>query len=252
MPRRKAPGSPAVRLALLKSQRLDALFVLGDNANGGDQASMIEAVHAVSGAGVPTWIVAGNVDLRRSQSALEDALAATNADLEIPTLAGEALGGFTVAGLRFQGVSDDLIGLDQRPDIAALDIETVLLVSHYPVISRETEALAGGWRYSGDALGLDNLAAELATRGAPTIVFHGHLHLKDAIARGSLLQLGFPALIEQGHQVTVVEIESWSGTTRLTIATFSAGDAQRPSAAIETPSAQWVFEAERWRPAPAG
>jgi len=252
MPRRKAPGSPAVRLALLKSQRLDALFVLGDNANGGDQASMIEAVHAVSGAGVPTWIVAGNVDLRHSQSALEDALAATGADLEIPTLAGEPLSGFLVASLRFQGVSDDLIGLDQRPDITAWDVETVLLVSHYPVISRETEALAGGWRYSGDALGLDNLATELAARDAPTIVFHGHLHLEDAVARGSMLQLGFPALLEQGHHAAVVEIESWSGTTRLTIATFSAGDALRPSAAIDTPSAQWVFEAKRWRPAPAG
>jgi Icc-related predicted phosphoesterase len=245
-----AEGAALARQAIarLRSESIDALFVLGDSANNGDHQSMKDAVAAVSSLSVPTWIVAGNVDLRRSQSELEDSLAAVAPNLRLPTAMGRPFQGFIEAGLRFNGAPDDEIALTNRPNIAAWRDEPVLLLSHYPVISRHNEALAGGWKYSGDAVGLTDLDAELAKRRAPTIVFHGHLHLKDAVANGTLLQLGFPALIESGHQFAIVTISSDAGDIRLNIAWLTATPDDRPVAKIGEPASSWIFTSHAWLP----
>jgi hypothetical protein len=244
-----ANGAALARKAIdrLRTESIDALFVLGDNANNGDHQSMKDAVAAVSSLSVPTWIVAGNVDLSRSQTELEDSLAAVAPNLRVPTALGRPFQGFIVAGLRFQTVGDE-ITLMNRPVIAAWRDEPVLLISHYPVISRRDEALAGGWKDSGDAAGLTGLDIELAARRAPTVIFHGHLHLKDAVANGTLLQLGFPAVIESGHEIAIVTISSDAGRSRLDIAWLNAAPDDRPVAQIEAPVKSWSFVTNEWRP----
>jgi Icc-related predicted phosphoesterase len=245
-----AEGTILARKAIdrLRTESIEALFVLGDSANGGDHQSMKDAIAAVSSLSVPTWIVAGNVDLRRSQSELEESLAAVAPNLRLPTAMGRPFRGFVEAGLRFNGAPDDEIALTNRPNIAAWRDEPVLLLSHYPVISRRDEAIDGGWKYSGDAIGLTDLDAELAARRAPTIVFHGHLHLKDAVANGTLLQLGFPALIESGHEIAIVTISSEFGEIHLDITWLNAAPDDRPVAAIGDPPTSWVFSNREWRP----
>lgn len=231
---------------LLCEQGIDALVVLGDSANAGDHASLLEAIAAISRPDIPTWIVAGNVDLRLDQSALEDALSAAKSAATIPGAVGERFAGFRIAGLRFQGSNDDEIALHVRPDVASWGADSVVLVSHYPVISRRREALADGWKYSGDALRLDGLADELAARPAPTIVLHGHLHLRDSVARGSLLQLGFPALAEHGHQASIVAVDERDGDLDLEIRPISALGGGRPAAAVATPSLRWTCASYYW------
>jgi Icc-related predicted phosphoesterase len=245
-----AGGAALARQAVakLRSDSIDALFVLGDSANDGDHQSMKDAVAAVSSMSVPTWIVAGNVDLSRNQTELEDSLAAVAPNLRVPTALGRPFQGFIVAGLRFQGSSADAIALANRPNVEAWRDEPVLLISHYPVISRRDEALAGGWKYSGDANGLGGLDAELAARRAPTIVLHGHLHLKDAMTHGALLQLGFPALIESGHQIAIVTISTDAGEIQLDIAWLAAAPDDRPVAKIGEPAGSWVFANHEWLP----
>jgi hypothetical protein len=244
-----ANGAALARQAvdLLRAESIDALFVLGDNANNGDHQSMKSAVAAVSSLSVPTWIVAGNVDLTRNQIELEDSLAAVAPSLRVPTALGRPFQGFIVAGLRFQAVGGE-ITLMNRPVIAAWGDEPVLLISHYPVISRRDEALAGGWKDSGDAAGLTGLDIELAARVAPTVIFHGHLHLKDAVANGTLLQLGFPAVIESGHEFAIVTISSEAGEIRLDVAWLNAAPDDRPVAQIGAPVKSWIFTSHKWRP----
>jgi hypothetical protein len=245
-----ASGAALARQAItrLRSEPVDALFVLGDSANDGDHQSMKDAIAAVSSLNAPTWIVAGNVDLRRNQTELEDSLAAVAPNLRVPTALGRPFQGFIVAGLRYQGASDNEIALTNRPNLTPWRDEPVLLISHYPVISRRAEALAGGWKYSGDAHGVGGLDVELAARKAPTIVFHGHLHLKDAVAQGALLQLGFPALIESGHQFAIATISTDAGEIQLSLSWVNAAPEDRPVAKIGELAGSWVFANHEWRP----
>ena len=234
---------------LLCEQGIDALVVLGDSANAGDHASFLEAIAAISRPDIPTWIVAGNVDLRLDQSALEDALLAATSAATIPASVGERFAGFRIAGLRFQGSNDDEIALHVRPDVASWGADSVVLVSHYPVISRRREALADGWKYSGDALRLDGLADELAARPAPTILLHGHLHLGDAVARSSYLQLGFPALAESGRHAAVVEIAQDGDELDVIVTPIPASSDERLPSAIGEPTRHWRCSGGEWQSA---
>lgn len=234
----------------LAGRDFDVAFVLGDIANNGDDASLDAALVPISELGAATWIVAGNHDLRASAGALARAVERAEGPLQIPGLAGVEVGdGFIVAGLSFEGACDDLVHLVTTPEPLAWSNEPVLLLSHYPIISRVNEAAAEGWKYAGDAQGLAGLANLLGARSALTIAFHGHLHLADAVARGSFLQLGFPALVENGHHIALVEISHDKKSTRVTITPVATSGDTRPAASVGTPATRWTFTGGVWTPA---
>ena len=235
---------------LLSNEAIDAACVLGDSANEGDHPSMLDALTALSGFEVPVWIVAGNVDLEKTNDSLKVAIAASGSSAAVPGPAGEPLSHFLMAGLGYRKHADGVITIDARPHVPQWAKKPVLLITHYPVISRELEALTGGWRYSGDAAGMDGLDREISARSAPTIVFHGHLHLRDAVSNGSLLQLGFPALIEAGHEISVVTIEHQDDAIHLTIARMAVERDDRPTPAIGAPPRSWRFASGAWRQVP--
>lgn len=233
----------------LAREAVDALVVLGDSANDGDAASLSKVLGTLTDLRVPKWIVAGNVDLTQSQTALEDALIPFGGKLRLPEPDGESVFGVSLAGLRFQKTDHGAVALAERPNLAAWGAKPMLLLSHYPVISRETEATGAGWKYSGDSAGMAGLADDLAARSGATIVLHGHLHLKDAVASGTLLQLGFPALIEAGHEIAVVDIERHGDAMLVDIAAFKIGNDPRPTPTIGAPPASWRFMNGAWRSA---
>lgn len=232
----------------LAKRDFDIAFVLGDITNNGDDASIDDALAQVVKLGATSWLVSGNHDLRVSDDALARGIERAEGPLQIPTLPGDPVkDDFIVAGLTFAGLTDAEVRLIQRPDPAAWDDRTVLLLSHYPIISRKSESLAAGWKYAGDPKGLDGVADELAARPAPTISFHGHLHLGDAVARGSYLQLGFPALAESGHHAAIVEISQNDGALDATITPVLTSSDERSPARIGSPSQRWRFADGEWR-----
>jgi predicted MPP superfamily phosphohydrolase len=213
-----AQGAALARAAIaeLRQHDFDVAFVLGDIANHGDDASLDQALAEISGLNAPTWLISGNHDLRGSEDALRRAVDRTPGPWQVPDLPGDEIeGGFIVAGLRYEGIRDDLVTLLKTPATRRWDDRPVLLLTHYPIISRVAESAAAGWKYAGDAKGLTGVADLLASRAAPTISFHGHLHLGDAVAQGSYLQLGFPALVETGHRIALVDIDQGDHATRV-------------------------------------
>lgn len=233
----------------LAKRDVDIAFVLGDITNNGDDASLDDVLAQVVKLGTTTWLVSGNHDLRVSGDALARGIERAEGPLQLPNLPGDAVkGDVMVAGLTFAGLTDAEVRLTQRPDPAAWDDRVVLLLSHYPIISRKSESLAAGWKYAGDPKGLDGVADVLAARAVPTISFHGHLHLGDAVARGSYLQLGFPALAETGHHAAVVNIAGGDGAFDVAVTPVSTSDDARLPAAIGQPGRRWRFVSGAWRP----
>jgi Icc-related predicted phosphoesterase len=245
-----AKGAALARAAVaeLGKHDFDVVFVLGDIANNGDDASLDQALTEISELSAPTWLISGNHDLRASEDALRRAIDRAAGPLQIPDLPGDgAEDEFIVAGLRYEGTRDDLVTLLKRPATRDWNNRPVLLLTHYPIISRVAESAAAGWKYAGDAKGLTGVADLLASRSAPTISFHGHLHLGDAVALGSYLQLGFPALVESGHQIALVEIEHDDDATRVEITPIATSGDGRTPAAIGSPSKTWTFTGGQWR-----
>jgi 3',5'-cyclic AMP phosphodiesterase CpdA len=246
-----AQGAALARAAVaeLGKHDFDVAFVLGDIANHGDDASLDEALAELTELSAPTWLVSGNHDLRGGEDSLRRAIDRASGSLQIPDLPGDGTADeFIVAGLRYEGTRDDVVALLKKPVTRDWNDRPVLLLTHYPIISRVSESAASGWKYAGDAKGLDGIADLLASRSAPTISFHGHLHLGDAVARGSYLQLGFPALIESGHQIALVDIEhDDDDVTRVEITPIATSGDSRTPAAIGAPPATWTFSNGQWR-----
>lgn len=244
-----AKGADLARsaVAALNQRAFDIAFVLGDITNNGDDASLDQALAVLRDLNVPTWLVSGNHDLRVSEDALRRAIARNDGEMRIPDLPGERIDDLIVSGLRFEGLTDAVVSLIQAPVAGAWGDELVLLPSHYPIISRVEASAASGWKYAGDPKGLDGLANQLAARPGPTVSFHGHLHLDDAVARGAYLQIGFPALVENGHRAAIVEIERNDASVSVTIEPITTGDDGRPAATIGAPVRAWTFENGEWR-----
>lgn len=246
-----AKGADLANAAVLELTKrdFDIAFVLGDITNNGDDASIDQALAQVVKLGATSWLVSGNHDLRVSDDALARGIERAEGPLQIPNLPGDIVkDDFIVAGLTYAGLTDADVRLTQRPDPAAWDDRAVLLLSHYPIISRRAESLAAGWKYAGDPKGLDGVADELAARSAPTLSFHGHLHLGDAVARGSYLQLGFPALAERGHHAAIVEIQQNDRDADVTVTPVVTSSDEHVPAAIGTPRRHWRFSDGEWRP----
>ena len=245
-----ARGAALTRAAVdqLRSHDFDVAFVLGDITNHGDDPSFDAVFVELAGLGVPTWVVAGNHDLQAGEYALQGAFDRAPGPLRVPSLAGDVFGdGAIVAGLRFRGRDDDRVELVATPEAGVWGDHPVFLLSHFPIISREHDCLAAGWKYAGDPQGLDGVADHLAKREAPTIALHGHLHLADAVARRSFLQLGFSALIENGHHIALVEIKQDDAAISIAITTIPTSGDARPAAAIGSPRQSWRFAGGEWR-----
>jgi hypothetical protein len=80
----------------------------------------------------------------------------------------------------------------ERIDPAAWNGDVALLLTHFPVHSTAQRVTTAGLKYAGDLVNIDEVAGPLVARTAPTIVVHGHLHVRDAFWDGMLLQMPGP------------------------------------------------------------
>ncbi len=187
----------------------EAIALLGDLAHLGDDESLDAALARAARSGCPIWVAAGNHD-----AVLHDtALAAAVARLAAPHVRMATESGALIApGIRVAGLSISADGLDSvhapaPPAIAAWEEDLVLWLTHYPMLSLVEATSAAGLRYAGDLENRAEVAEPIAARAAPTVAVHGHLHVRHASSRDSLLQISCAALIEPPFELTIVDVE---------------------------------------------
>lgn len=186
---------------------VDAIALLGDLANAGDETSHLLGLALCEAAGLPVWAVPGNHDTDQELRALATRIGArTGTPIRIPSARGERLHGLRLAGLSLVEVFPGRGWTHECPEVEAWGDDPTLLLTHFAAISREAVALGSGLKYAGDVRNHAEIAAALRSRSAPTVVFHGHHHLRDAVIDGSVLQIGFASLIEPPHEAAEVEI----------------------------------------------
>lgn len=190
-------------LEMLSERKADAIIALGDLTESGDPDSLDEGLRLLRQTGLPTLVVPGNHDCAQSPDALADAVVRSGGGVAVAGASGDRVNGLTMAGVsltrppRGRGfVVRDL------PRLA----DGLVLLSHYPVLSRRGPVTAAGYKYSGDVLNRDWLADHVQEDSAAVVAISGHLHVRDAVPHGRLLQLVLPAMIEPPYACGLIEL----------------------------------------------
>lgn len=250
-----------VALRLCAQGGVDAVAVVGDLSHFGDDESLEAAVRLAAESGRPVWVVPGNHDCLERDEALAEAIERVGAsNVRLATPAGETTrGGVRVAGLPVSGGSGSISYSPEgrpivensrpagRPMVEEWGEEPVLWLTHYSMISTVEKATRAGFKHPGDLQGLEEVARPLLERAAPTVVVHGHAHIRDACAVGAVLQISCAALIEPPFEMTLLDIETdgaWITVRRKSVPVV-------PSPAVRLPllspsEGRWVFEAGAW------
>ena len=193
-------------------ENVDVIAILGDVSMMGDAASLHQGMALAARTGKPIWVVPGNHDCTVSPDALADAIAAqqtaTLTQLTAHGFRPDPVRGLRVAGL---GLASDNAGDSARATETVAQhawlSDGVIFLVHHPMISLKERCALYRLKYSGNLDNFDVVAPAIANRFSPTIVMHGHLHVRDEVAVGNVLQLSFAALIEPPHEIGIVEIE---------------------------------------------
>ena len=209
----------AKTLQWFEDEDVDAIFVLGDLTEDGDEPSLEQALDQVQhGADAPTYVFAGNHD-----GALLDDFS-QQVDSRPPlALVPDGL----VRGVPFGTAHVDWHG-DNRftATLDAPDTDDLLVIAtHFPLISRQRAVQARGLRYAGDLEDVEQHTKTLAGRQAPTVVLSGHLHVDDVHAEHRTLQLVNPPVVEGDGGASLITIEP-IGVVRREVRTLD-GDRRR-------------------------
>jgi predicted phosphodiesterase len=212
--------------AAFRRERVDAVVVAGDVANGGDVPSAKAALDLLAdGLGRPLLVVAGNHDCDERDdmlTGLTDLLTTTEID-----------------GMRIAGVPIER-GYRWSGEVSG---GATVVVSHFPVLSREERLTSRGFKYSGDLENRGKLEKRVAGDG-PVVVLSGHIHARDSHTEGNVLQLSAGALIEAPHEIAIVDVEPGRARRRVTV----LGPRVAPHDPVFAPADEtWTFSGGAWR-----
>ena len=203
-------ASRRLRLALarLREEGAEAIAVLGDLTNRADAASVARALDVLAGAGLPVRLIPGNHDAEPGGVALADTVAELDsAQVRMAAPDGEMVGGtcFAGVGIGYDAAADRWqVG---RIEDAGWGTEPVVLLSHSPLLDIEPKVVAAGLKNVGTFADPNGVGPALAKRPGPTVVLHGHFHVRDSATRGAILQLGFAALVEPPNEVAILDLD---------------------------------------------
>jgi 3',5'-cyclic AMP phosphodiesterase CpdA len=235
----------ALALDFLRGQQVEAIAMLGDLTNFGDEASIGRAVNVLAAAGVPVLVVPGNHDCEQGIAEFRtrvDRLGAPG----VTTIAGAR----EVGGLRFVGLTDltfDDDGWLLIPDVESTGWggEPVVVLSHFPLLDRRAATEAAGWKYAGGFRDL-GAARRLLDRDGAAIVLHGHLHVRDAATEGNVLQITCASLIEPPYEASVVEITPSGDGLRVSVEHVTMAESGAPLPVLTGTHATWMFDGAGW------
>jgi hypothetical protein len=187
--------------------RVDLVAVLGDLTEHGDPETIEFAVGELARRSpAPVLVVPGNHDLQAGGSELADAANRTGGRVRPAGWAPVEVAGIDVLGVAAAALADRRGYLAAPPGAPAEGAGPAVVLSHFPVLDLEGEVRRRGLKYSGNLNDRAGLAAFLAASGRPVVVLGGHLHVRRALAGGSILQLMFGAQIEPPHEHAIVEV----------------------------------------------
>jgi 3',5'-cyclic AMP phosphodiesterase CpdA len=239
-------------IRLLQSRNVDAVAMLGDLTNFGDEASIARAVAVLASAGVPVLVVPGNHDCLLGVTEFLGHVDRLGPPGVMMAGTEHELGGIRVVGLT------ELARDEEVKQLVIADIDggnwgdgPLVVLTHFPLLDRRAAIEGVGWKYAGgfrDA----GVARRLRDRRGPAIILHGHLHVRDATLDGNVLQIGCAALVEPPHEATVVEIDrDEDGGWRVPVehTALATSEARLP---VMTPArGAWRFAGEGWTVSPA-
>ena len=199
-------------IGFFEDKQLDAVVVLGDLSNFGDATSIARGVAALGRIAVPVYVVAGNHDALQSIDLWRTIIeSGTSGQIGLPHASQTGSFPIRVTGIgEIHGTAAENEWHIPDGSITAPSDEPLVILVHFPLLSRVEEINAAGLKFAG-AFHWDRTEAELLARTAPTILLHGHLHVRHTTVERSILQIGFASLIEPPHAVAIVEIEESAG-----------------------------------------
>lgn len=213
--------------AWFASESVDLALILGDLADDGDARTLDQVLEVCSScSSAPVRVVRGNHD----RAFLQGARAAVK---PLHTTRGP---GLSIESTELEeGANGKQLGRRTSSDDGGL----LVVVSHYPLMSRR-EALEGaGMRYPDDLANRRSLVRPLMRRTDPTLVLCGHLHVDDAHVNGRLLQFVFSSVVEGAGAAAIVDI-----------APAPSVIVHRTTRALDGPASpecdRWVFGSGRW------
>lgn len=228
---------------------VDAVAVLGDLAHFGDAPSLRAGVKLAAASGLLVWLIPGNHDVAEHAAALDGALAVVNAaNVQLAALDGEMVAGVRLAGLpKLIGSPGWNARAASVPVTTAWGDELVVWLTHYPMLSLKARMDSHGLQYPGDLDNLEQVAAPVLQRRGPTLVLHGHAHVRDVAIAGTTLQLSCAALIEPPFEVSILEITA--ATARPVVCRTSSSIVAPPPVALPVLTAAyatWTWTAGQW------
>lgn len=246
------PGLVDAALSRFERAGVDAVVVCGDLTQDGDRPSARAVLAQLATAAVPVWVVPGNHDIVPDNRLFESVLAEVGGGrVQLVPPAGVALGqGVTMVGVGIGATEGGPVRL-LRGGPAPGGEEVQLVVSHYPVVPIHAALAAAGLPAAREAEDPDGLRSAFARAGSPTVVVHGHQHVRTTVVDGHLLQWGQAALAEPPHDTTVLEIEApGDGAPVRVDAEAEAHHAGWPTLLSPSRRAFRYTSTTRWREAP--
>jgi predicted phosphodiesterase len=220
---------------------VDAVVACGDVVHDGDEPSARAVLGRLSaGRDRPLLVVAGNHDCIERDDQLERCVTEPAAMLTAT--------GVELDGLRLAGVPVERDG-DRMRWTGAGEGGTGVVVSHYPVISREERLAEAELVYSGDLTNRSDLHERLEGAAA-VIVLSGHIHARESHASGNVLQLSAGALVEAPYEVAVVDVRAAGAGVEVRRRVHVLGPPPAgPDPVLAPEQETWTFGAGGWRAA---
>ena len=122
-------------------------------------------------------------------------------------------------------------------------------MTHYPVVSLAERVAAEGLKYPGDLEDLPSVTGPLLGRAAPTVVVHGHAHVRDALATGGVLQISCAALDEPPFEAIFLDVTEEDGrvSVRRECVQFAPFPEEATLPMLSPRSQRWTFEEGTWK-----
>ncbi|HUZ84044.1 MAG TPA: metallophosphoesterase, partial [Gaiellales bacterium] len=219
-----------------------AVLVLGDLTDRGRPEQFEAALKVLAGSGLPAAIVPGNHDLEGPGPAEPAAASAAGRPRSVPA------GAAALAPVALTGTWPTDDGLEYRLGSPAGDPGALpVVLSHYPVLSRKQALATAGLKYAGDLGPRAGLEREVRALGRHVVALCGHLHVRDAVADGGLLQLSFGAMIEYPHEAALLEVDPAGRVSRrcFPVEPHPPGNGADP--VLAPAEDRWIAAEDGWR-----
>jgi predicted phosphodiesterase len=223
-------------LAGFQASRCDAVVLLGDLTQRGDDGSLADVLATLEEEwGKNTVVVTGNHDVKASIT---------------PSCTWQPVPLISVELVELRGATY-FSGVITSPTPSPPEARLRLVVSHFPLLSVKSQLERANFAYAADLSNRSELEEELAERDIPALVICGHLHSRATAIRHRVLQLSIGPLVEPPFESALVEVSLGADSTvRVTRHTVQhrPSDPRLRIPTLSPPNEQWVCGRSRWLP----